>query len=192
MPDAAFGRYLLQIGPAIGREKEWHAIHVPGTAGGITSLEDEIPRIAFRLVDSGGNVLALALGLNDADANQSDEEGIIGRPAGRRPFGDSEGATFGRPRAAGKAKLLRIGFPATITKLLVDEFPCRGFVEIDFLGGGLSGLDELHDRRFANGRGALEFVQALLQGALSLLSFLGKLLPRGAFLGLGLGACLSG
>ena len=141
-PDAALGLNLLEVRAAVGGKQERHAKTIPWSACGFSSLERKAARIPLGLIDRRGNILALPFGLNHADTSQPDKKGIIGRPAFGRPFGNRHGAAFGRSRAGGIGQMAGIRIPAPIAKLLIDDLPCGGLVQVDLLGGFLARLDE--------------------------------------------------
>ena len=191
-PDAAFGFDLFEIGPAIGRVEKRNPESVPRTASGLSSLKGKATRIALRLINRGRNILALALRLNHANTGQPDKQGVVGWPAFGRPFGEGHGAAFGRARAGSIGELLGIRLPAAISKLLVDDLPRRGFVEVDLLSGGFALLDDLLEIDGCSLGEALRSVEACAESLSFLLSLGGELFPCRAFLGFLAGALLGG
>ena len=96
-PDAALGLDLLQIGAAVGGEDEGHLVLAPRSAREreIAACADAAG-ITLGLIDGGRDVLASPLCLDNADQRQADEQGIVGRAACGRPFGNGEIASLCR------------------------------------------------------------------------------------------------
>jgi hypothetical protein len=89
-------------------------------------------------------------------------------------------------------KLLGIRLPPAISKLLVDDLPGCGLVEIDLLSGGFALLDDLLEIDGCSLGEALRSVQACAESLSFLLSLGGELFPCRTFLGFLAGALLGG
>jgi len=107
-PDAALCGQLPQIGAAVRRKHEWQAVAVitaaPGGRRAVPLRAGKVPAVAFGLLQGTRDVDIPALGLDRRHWSQADEQHIVGRTAGRRPFGDREVATLLRTGAGGIAE----------------------------------------------------------------------------------------
>jgi len=95
-------------------------------------------------------------------------------------------------RAGGIGELLGIRLPAAISKLLVNDLPRRGLVEVDLLSGGFALVDDLLKIDGCSLGEALRSVEAGAESLSFLLSLGGELFPCRTFLGFLAGALLGG
>lgn len=76
-----------------------------------------------------------------------------------------------------------INLPAAVSKLLVDNLPCRGLFEVDLLSGGFALLDDFLNIEWLGLNKALRGVKAGAKSLLFLLGLVGELFPCRAVLG---------
>ena len=117
----------------------------------------ETAAVALRLLEGGGDVDVLALRLDRTEREEADEEDVVGRAGGGRPFRDGHVLALLGACSFREAQVFRIDDPAGLAELLVDQPAGRGFVEVDVGCRGGGGLDERRDRlgRSADGLGLL-------------------------------------
>jgi hypothetical protein len=85
-----------------------------------------------------------------------------------------------------------ICLPAALSKLLVDDLPGRGLVEVDLLSRGFALLDDLLEIDWSSLGEALRSIEACAESLSFLLSLGGELFPGRTLLGFLPGALLGG
>jgi hypothetical protein len=125
------------------------------------------------LFDRASHVVPPAFGSHNGHRGQANEQHVVRRSVGGRPFGDRQIAPFERSEAGRVRQRQRVRFPASLAQLLVNDPTCLGLVEIQLLSLVLRQFD--HCRSLLVGRRrhlSLEFGEVELK----LLSFLFEVL----------------
>jgi hypothetical protein len=208
-PDPGLLLDLGEVGSAVGREEERHAVIAPATRGRGPLGHLETGGVALALAELPGHVHIPALGLDDTDRRQADEESVVGRTVLRRPLGDRQVAALLGANSVRPPKGRRVGLPAGRAKLFVDDLARRGLVEIEGCGGldglldscldlgcwslhglGLKRGKALDHLGFAPSRFVHEGFESLSLGLLNAGLFLSRRACRAGFLGRTLGGSL--
>ncbi len=152
---------------------------------------NEALRITPGLVHRRHDVLAAALGLDDAEAGGADEQRVVGGAVLGRPFGDREVAAGNGARACGIAEQGTVGIPLTGAEPGVDQGAGRSLIKVDLLGrlsGQLQRLLMRSGRR--RGGGGLEGGQLLGQRRTGGFRLGGIVFPERTVFRLGVGTLL--
>ena len=114
---------------AVRGEDEGDLVFVPRAAEEyFVALSGEAAAVATRLWKASGNVFDVALGFGDAERGQADEQNVIRRTAGGRPFGDGAVEAALWTRAAGEGQFFGVYLPAGLPELGIHALARGGFV----------------------------------------------------------------
>jgi hypothetical protein len=193
-PDPALGLELAEVGAAVGGEEEGEDVLAPGAARGeLVGGEGVAAAVALGLLEGGGDVLGLALGLDDSDRLEAAEQDVVGGAGRSGPFGDGEVFSLLRADAFAVGELDAVDLPTGQAELGVDEAAGGRFVEVEGVGGAGGVFDDgggVGGR--CGGGGGLERGELLSEVGLGCGCLGGEVLPNGALFGVLLGALFGG
>ena len=140
---------------------------------------DETAAAASGLLQGGGHVGVLALGLDCAEGGEPDEEGVVGGAALGGPLRDGQVLALLRTRTGRVPEGCGVDRPPRLAQLAVDQLAGIGLIELNGGGGGVARADERGDARLGLLCGMrLQRRQLRGQGRLGVLRLLGQLLPE--------------